>query len=143
MNSPCDSCAFREGSETFEREPYNRFRGQIAALSGLPFFCHHGLNWRGPMAIRKGLVFDMDGKVQHVKICAGWRAEVALHITPATPDRRIRRGLGQAILDQLDAAIAETGIAEKKELWDGLHSKFMMLVKHAKLKIVRRKMRKP
>jgi hypothetical protein len=135
MASPCDTCAFREGSETFEREPYNRFRGQVAALSGLPFFCHHGLNWRKPMAIRRGFAFDVDGNVERVKVCEGWRQQVTKHIKPGMKDRLLRRGLGQATMDQLEAAIAETGKAEKKELWAELRTMFLMLTKAAGFKI--------
>lgn len=141
MGSPCDTCAFREGSETFEREPYNRFRGQVAAMSGVPFFCHHGLNWRGPMAIRKGKVFDVDGNVERLQICAGWRKNVVKHIRPGMKDRLLRRGLGQACMDQLEAAVAETSGPEKEELWRELRGMFMMLAQKAGFKIKRPKVK--
>lgn len=134
-NSACDSCAFRPGSVTHDKEPYNAFRGQVAALSGLPFFCHHGLNWRKRILTKFGHALDCDGKIQRLQVCAGWKEQVRGTITPATKKRMIRRGLGVLIMDELDAAIAEDDPKERRELWKDLHRSFRMLIRAAGLKI--------
>ena len=113
----------------------------VCALSGRPFFCHHGLDWRRPLAIRKGQVFDIHGNVERVKVCAGWQTEVRKHITPATKDRSIRRGLGDYCMELIDTWGAETGPAEKKELWTELRRVFLMLVKRSGLRIRRTKVK--
>ncbi len=141
-SNACDSCAFREGSETFDREPYNRFRGQICALSGVPFFCHHGLNWHKPIAIRKGIATDVDGNRQRLKVCQGWRAQGVKDV-PAGPKhavkRMIRRALGQDCLDTLECAISESDPAEHAELWAHLRAQFKKLLKASGLEIVRKR----
>lgn len=45
MPDPCETCAFREDCETFD-EPLNRLKSMICAMSGLPFYCHKGYDWR-------------------------------------------------------------------------------------------------
>ncbi len=129
MKEACESCAFREGSETFDRQPYNRFRGHICALSGMPLYCHHGFNWRKPIADKLGLSVDTDGNAQRIQICQGWRSEVVKQISTKTPNRIIRRGLGQYCLELLESAVRETGPEEKAELWEEMRSAFKMLLK--------------
>jgi len=128
-SNPCDTCAFREGSETHDNEPYNRIRGRIAALSGVPFFCHHGINHRVRTGIFHGQIFDVDGNIEKLKVCAGWKAEVRQHITPTTARRLFRRELGRDTLQHLQAAVAEKDPDEKKELWDEVRRLFRLLMK--------------
>jgi hypothetical protein len=44
MSSPCNTCAFRAGCITHDKEPHNALKGEICALSGVPFFCHYDQN---------------------------------------------------------------------------------------------------
>jgi hypothetical protein len=79
MNEPCSTCAFRPGSVTREEEPQNRLRGELCALGGTVFYCHHG---------RDGAVRDLgssDYRTQarralvqagETVICQGWRSAV-------------------------------------------------------------------
>lgn len=132
--SACDSCAFREGSITFEREPDNRLRAQIAALGGIPFFCHHGLNWNKPIAVKRGFAFDLDGNHQRLKICEGWRSHVARMISSRTKNRSARRAFAQIALDDITAYRAEDDPKEKAMLLKELRHTCMQLVKAAKVK---------
>jgi hypothetical protein len=139
MANPCDSCAFRPGCETHEGEPYNRFRAQVAAMSGVPFFCHHGHDYRRPIAIKKGHVSQDRSEPHRLQVCAGWKSQVVKDV-PAGAEhhtqRIMRRTLGQQCLELLDAAIAETGVPEKAELWDELDKTFKRLLDSTNWQIV-------
>ena len=73
--TPCDTCAFgKAGGAT---EPHNRLKGQICALGGLPFFCHHApdgreLDWHGDSAD----YFRSLRNKKDRRVCAGWKREV-------------------------------------------------------------------
>lgn len=71
MKSPCQQCAFsKQGAG---KEPYNSLRARVCALGPVPFFCHHGLDWKdqknwvGPILTQN---------CRQSGICEGWRAEV-------------------------------------------------------------------
>jgi hypothetical protein len=93
MSESCSSCAFRPGCATYDKEAWNRLRSTISALSGRPFFCHKGLNWRKPMAVKNGIVVDTEGNSRRLKVCQGWKNEVVKHVRPGIEHRaeRIRR----------------------------------------------------
>lgn len=123
----CDTCAFREGSTTHDAEPYNRLRSEICALTGVPFFCHHGLNWRKPMIIRRGMAADVDGNIRRLQICAGWKARMNGSQLPRDSDnlshlgRIVRRSKGLAALDLLEEACdSENDASDKAGLWERL-----------------------
>lgn len=67
MANQCDTCAFKKGAAA-NREPYNLLRSTVCALSGVPFFCHEGFDWRN---FRQGLP-----PREHRKVCAGWQQNV-------------------------------------------------------------------
>src|SRR5687768_13908566 len=71
-SKPCEGCAFTEGSEA-NREPYNALKAQLCILGGLPFYCHHDMDWRNPDAHKK----KSRQAVRQMEICAGWKREVA------------------------------------------------------------------
>lgn len=90
----CDTCAFRAGCITHEKEPHNRLKALICALGGLPFYCHYSdagdwsstsiskLNREESMTLRRDL-----------PVCQGWKAEVKRlagvgHFRKATRARR-------------------------------------------------------
>ena len=138
--NPCDTCAFRVGSVTHDDEVYNRFRAEIAGLSGVPFFCHHTHDYKKPFTIRRGMVIQDGIEPQRLTVCAGWKAQAAKDVPRGKEgwlNRTVRHALGRQALDTLDAAIAETGPAEKRELWAELRSIVLSLVKHSNFKIVR------
>lgn len=90
LSDTCSSCAFRKGCDTHDKEADNRLRSTIAAMTGVPFFCHSGLNYRDPLAITKGMIFDVDGRRQPVKVCEGWKREVVKYATPGVEHHRVR-----------------------------------------------------
>jgi hypothetical protein len=75
--NPCDTCAFRPGSVTFDQEPHNRLRSELAALGAIPFYCHHGVD---------GTVRDLGTVTRETQrvavqtgfmvICQGWKRAV-------------------------------------------------------------------
>jgi hypothetical protein len=69
---PCEGCAFTEGSAA-NREPYNALKAQICLLGGIPFHCHHNIEWWKPEAHKK----KTRAQVQQMEICGGWQREVA------------------------------------------------------------------
>lgn len=93
VGSACDTCAFRPGPGAHE-EPYNRLRSNICAMSGVPFFCHEGIDWRGQDAMSRlpGLLHSGDAH-----ICAGWKERVSLAIPRGREHagcRQLRKLLG-------------------------------------------------
>src|SRR5579863_867335 len=76
-NSPCSTCAYGTAGGA-AKEPHNRLKGQICALGGIPFFCHHApdgreLNWHGGPAEYFASMRDR----RDIRMCAGWKREVA------------------------------------------------------------------
>ena len=43
--TPCSDCAFKPGAGAY-KEPYNRLKGIICSLGGIPFYCHDKIDWR-------------------------------------------------------------------------------------------------
>lgn len=74
--NPCDTCAFRPGSVTHDEEPQNYLRGELCALGGLPFYCHH--DRAGAVQNPADLKMTRREAVQSGKtvICQGWRRAV-------------------------------------------------------------------
>jgi len=138
--NPCDTCALREGTITHDKEPYNAFRGLICALAGIPFYCHHGLNWKKHIGVRKGIAFDTEATHRRLHVCEGWKREVIKHI-PQGPEHRltrmVRRAIGEECMETLEAALGETRAAEKNELWAHLRELVVRLRKKGKLKLRR------
>jgi hypothetical protein len=71
-SKPCEGCAFTEGTEA-NLCPYNRLKGELCLLGGVPFYCHHDIDWRSPQTHKK----KSRQEVRAIKVCAGWRREVA------------------------------------------------------------------
>jgi hypothetical protein len=133
--SPCATCAFRPGCETFEDEPDNRLASEIAAMSGIPFYCHDkDPNWRTQK--RTGLTrAEHRQLVQTMPICAGWKSRVAeLNrkgvFTKAT--RQIRRYLGQRALELLREFKACSFEVDKADILAELERIMIMLTKRRK-----------
>jgi hypothetical protein len=131
-DSPCSTCAFRPGADA-NREVDNRLRGQIAALSGNPFYCHHGLDWKaGNRAIGDALAVDKNQAAllnagipkaaliratlpllegHSVTVCEGWKAEIrrlksrGLFNDPET--NQLRRQVGAIAFAELDGFLRE------------------------------------
>jgi hypothetical protein len=128
----CEGCAFNGDAAA---EPYNRLRSEICALTGVPFYCHHGLDWTRPLALKNGLVVDMDGKSAKPVACAGWRDRMrANQLLPrGTSDmailgRMVRKGKGKDALATLELAIKSEPKA-KPGIWKKLH-KMVRLLRH-------------
>lgn len=68
----CDECAFKEGSEA-NQEPYNMVQSQLCVFGGLPFYCHHGMDWRASNRRAQADTLITEGKM---KICNGWKLGV-------------------------------------------------------------------
>ena len=113
--SPCDECAFRPGAGAHE-EPYNRLRGMICAHGSVPFFCHHGIDWRAqhtPEFIARGREM-----ARRTGVCQGWKVEVArLNSTGFFNDgfRSIRHAIAKQCLQTIDLFTNAKG-REKKRL---------------------------
>lgn len=73
MKSPCESCAFTEGSAA-NLEPKNNIKAQVCVMAGLPFYCHHGQDWQAPDASRRRSAAEM--RAEGFETCAGWKREV-------------------------------------------------------------------
>jgi hypothetical protein len=118
-NEQCESCAFRPaGSPGAAAEVNNRLKGEICALSGVPFSCHHApdgreLNWRGSPA---DLFQSMNGR-KDLRVCAGWKLAVAEHARRGlfAAGRTVRRALGIYGLDQLNIFLSRDIEPEEKE----------------------------
>lgn len=118
--SPCDTCAFKEGSITHDREPYNRLRGLICALAGIPFACHHGLDHARSIHVMKGKSFDLAGNVTKARICAGWKSEIARlkregHFPDDSSQRKDQQIFGNYALGLVEMFIAEGASEETKQ----------------------------
>lgn len=116
----CDTCAYREGCETFF-EPYNRLRSMICSFGGLPFYCHDNFDWRKTNAAELSASETMALRRQ-ANICAGWRREVAARAKAGNFDRstsRIRRRAAILALRTLEVAIKSED-PEKSEAYADL-----------------------
>jgi hypothetical protein len=110
--NPCDTCAFRPGSVTHDREPQNSLRGELCALGAIPFYCHHGRDGQvrdlgsPPMKARARRVLVQAGETV---ICQGWRRAVAeLAATGYFKDSpRVKRAYAELGLGALQIFITE------------------------------------
>lgn len=140
MRNPCDTCAFKNDSVT-HGEPYNRFRGQVLAMAGLPFFCHHSHDYKRPFIVVAGLAVQegQENGPQRLQVCEGWRKEILNNnIRPGIAfhnERLRRRELGAEVLQTLEAALKESE-PEKSELWKVLGDRFARLVGEAGFEFV-------
>lgn len=74
----CNECALLPGGEA-NCEPENNLKAALCALGGIPFWCHHGLDWQNPENHKAANRAEARAKVQELgmRICGGWAAEVA------------------------------------------------------------------
>lgn len=100
MSNPCDSCAFHPGAAA-HNELYNRLRGEICAITGVPFWCHHGKDGTDYTNSSK-FVSRSEIRARGMRVCEGWKAEVRKHVAAGSDRwhrRLIRRWRGEAALD--------------------------------------------
>jgi len=136
--SACDTCAFRQGCETHDSEPYNRLKAMICAKAGIPFFCHHGFEWQDTQIFeinRRFVTIGGSGTPQHV--CAGWKRQVAKFKEdgwfPRDPEqRRVQLQVGRAALTLMRRFVeALAGSKEKDEAYIDLKICVVMLFRVA------------
>ena len=134
-NEQCDSCAFRPKAKTgASSEVNNRLKGEICALSGVPFSCHHApdgreLNWRGSAS---DFINSLDNGRKDLRVCAGWKHSVREFARRGyfKTNRVVRRALGQYALDQLQIFLAkDIEDPEKEEARIDLGRTLRMLAK--------------
>jgi hypothetical protein len=137
--SGCDSCAFRPGSVTHDKEPYNALRGLICALGARPFHCHH-LNGEDHHDDQQYLLQRLpdvrrflqrfyaeqgwSGRIlegETLKLCAGWKEAVrenkAKHLFDDPAVRRVRRLAADRALEVIEQFIAAPeGSPQKADL---------------------------
>jgi hypothetical protein len=121
----CDTCAF--GKAGAAKEPYNRLRGMICAVSGTPFFCHHD---------RDGNAYDLKDKLGFFqiapnkrKVCEGWKRAIrerirrhgsflfrGLPLADRMALRRYERRMGTRALEAIDEMVAAHDVTDKKAL---------------------------
>lgn len=109
--NPCDTCAFRTGAAAHS-EVYNRLRAQICAITGVPFWCHHGFDWK----TKSKYITRAEFRERGMRICQGWRDEVRKHVKPGLEGalrRLIRRSKGEAILRMIERFIGLSGKSKK------------------------------
>lgn len=132
-NKKCESCAFRRNTGNgAASEVNNRLKGEICALSGVPFSCHHApdgreLNWRGSSVdFFKSLTGRGD-----LRVCAGWKQAVRRLAARGyfKTNRIIRRGIGEYALDQLSTFLSSGDPVDKEEAHLELGRSLKMLVK--------------
>jgi hypothetical protein len=157
--SQCEGCAFKPGAAA-NREPWNRLRSMICALGGIPFYCHHGLDWkRGEKAVGDALVIIKhqakleeigipkaallrarlpikDGEKLHV--CGGWRKAVgAIHAAHPTwfggQDASVRRILALHALDSLEKWAGLKDKKQKAEHWNFVKGAMDVILEDAKV----------
>jgi hypothetical protein len=124
MSSPCNTCAFRAGCITHDKEPHNALKGEICALSGVPFFCHYdknGVDHHGDVVFwMRGRGFDINGENAQLRICEGWKKRVlenqARGFFKTRYLRFLRKMLGNHALRLIDVFLSsEDGTPEKLE----------------------------
>lgn len=120
MPNPCDGCAYADGAAA-NLEPDNRLKALVCALTGVPFWCHHGMNWQTtPKHLSRA-----EFQALNLHICEGWRREVSKRIKPGLAGKRrrlIRRWKGEAALMLIDEFIALEPGPEKDEALERLQS---------------------
>lgn len=139
MPSACSSCAFRPGSVTHDKEPYNALRGLLCALGAVPFYCHDGLDWRDHRAmvlchptVRRFIVSitGIPGPTLHH--CEGWKEAVrrykADHLFDDPAIRRVRHIAADRALEVIEQFVAAPeGSKEKAALNRELESLVYLL----------------
>lgn len=107
--SACKSCAFRPGSVTHDQEPNNLLKGLICAAAGVPFFCHHGFDWKNAsVSLVAGRFVAVGGDFEpaNVRVCEGWKEQVRRYRSAGyfsvTPDvRKLQIHLAAIALDSM------------------------------------------
>lgn len=110
--SPCDTCAFKEGSET-TGEPHNVLKAQLCLLGGHAFFCHHATDLHKTSDGNKATRAELRAN----GICHGWRTKTAERVKAGWFDRDIiamRRAFGELGLALLNEFIGEKNKAKKR-----------------------------
>jgi hypothetical protein len=101
MPDPCETCAFREDCETFG-EPLNRLKSMICAMSGLPFYCHKGHDWRNTH-IANMTNSEVKEFRSSAQICEGWRRAIRERVeSGAFTAAPIRRYFGREAIRLID-----------------------------------------
>lgn len=122
--SPCETCAFRSGCVTHDKEPHNALKGEICALTAVPFFCHYDRNHvdRHSDAVfwLRGRGFDINGETAQLRVCAGWKQRVRENQDRGFFKTRylrfLRKILGNHALRLIKTFLAaEDGTPEKRE----------------------------
>ncbi len=111
MNKPCEGCAFSEGAAA-NQEPYNALRAQVCALGGIPFYCHHDMDWLG-----SGKRTFTREEARQLKMCGGWQREVNRLAKSGYFKRAshfIMRGLAMAALDSIEIFVSTTDRDDKE-----------------------------
>lgn len=108
----CADCAFKEGGAA-NKEVYNRLRGTVCALGGVPFFCHHDIDWESQhswTAAQKKKMCRRSG------ICAGWTVRVNDLRQKGYYDqfRVIRHAVAEQCLLAIDLMIDAKGKTKRK-----------------------------
>jgi hypothetical protein len=138
-NQQCDSCAFRPKAKTgAASEVHNRLKGQICALSGVAFSCHHApdgreLDWRGSPA---DFIRSLNGR-RDLRVCAGWKAAVHGFVRRGyfKSNRIVRHALGQYAMHQMEIFLGkDIDAAEKEEARVELGRTLMILTKRESAK---------
>lgn len=130
-NNPCAGCAFNPGAAA-NLEPNNRVRSEICALAGLPFMCHHGLQWDKPLGIYRGIAFDTAGSTIPARVCAGWKSRVReLNLLGYfRNNRQARRHYGTMALKSLNLALSQDIPQPERDFhWSRLRMLMQKLVK--------------
>ena len=118
-NQQCETCAFRpNGNAGASSEVHNRLKGEICALSAVPFSCHHApdgreLNWRGSTA---DFIESLSGR-KDLRVCAGWKVAVRRFAACGyfKNNRTIRQALGQYAMDQINIFLSKDIDPSEKE----------------------------
>jgi hypothetical protein len=112
--SPCDTCAFKEGSET-TAEPYTVLKAQICVLSGHAFFCHHATDLH-----KKSRNQATRAELRANGICHSWKTEVGERVRKGwfPPQlRRLRHAFGTLAIGLLEEFVdAKEGIQKRAAL---------------------------
>lgn len=135
MSTPCDTCAFRRGSETHDHEPHNLLKGTICALAGIPFFCHHGFDYATAhiSVINRRFATVNVSDVREIRVCEGWKRRIQRlkaqgYFAVDSETRKAQQQIGQHALSLMNAFIDEKDEAKKEEYRQGLQNCVQVLV---------------
>jgi hypothetical protein len=137
MPSPCNSCAYKPGCATHDKELHNRLVSLISAMGGTPFYCHKNIAWdKGVEVIQfrgKQMYANGDPLEQPLIVCEGWKREVAAlkakgHFKDAAVNA-VRRIVSRRILALLPRLYNKSGASkeERAEVKAQIHELMPML----------------